>query len=194
MSVAEQKTRGGSRYGVAMSGVPAVLLAALVALLGAACTAEPTVTPSEPVATAAGAPPQDACGEVEEFPVQGEGHLVGNQEPPVPYNSTPPTSGWHASGDVPITVAPKDDPLTEPEQVTVLELGGVVVSYADLDGQDVATLEDLVSTTYEGRAALTQYDKLEAGEVALTGWGVLQRCDGVQPEAIEAFIDEHSDS
>lgn len=158
-----------------------VLTAVLLALV--ACEeAPPAPAPSEgPTATA-------ACGAVETFPVQGEGHLVGNQEPPVAYNSTPPTSGWHASGDVPIVVTPEAQPLTEPEQVTVLELGGIVVSHGALSEEDRATLERLLTEKYAGRAALTAYHRLGDGEVALTAWTVLQRCDAVDVAAIEAFI------
>lgn len=160
----------------------AALFSAIVLALVACEEARPAPAPSEgPTATA-------ACGAVETFPVQGEGHLVGNQEPPVRYNSTPPTSGWHASGDVPIVVTPEAQPLSEPEQVTVLELGGIVVSHGELPAEERATLEQLLTDEYPGRAALTAYDRLGEGEVALTAWTVLQRCDAVDVAAIEAFI------
>jgi hypothetical protein len=156
---------------------------------------EPTQSPSvAPNETAGGttAPTQATCGPEKTIPIQGEGHLVGNQKPPVPYNSVPPTSGWHASGDVPIDVAPPNKPLTEPEQVTVLELGGVVVSYAELADEDLKAVTALVKGKLAGFAALTRYDKLEAGEIALTGWGVLQRCDGLDKAAITAFAKKHA--
>jgi hypothetical protein len=130
----------------------------------------------------------DACGDVETFPIQGEGHLVGNQEPPVPYNSTPPTSGWHTSTDVPIMVMPVSDPLTEPEQVTVLERGGVVVTHGDLPDAQRERLAQLLSDQYSGQAALTAYDQLDDGSITLSAWGVLQRCDDVDPGAVETFI------
>lgn len=152
----------------------------LLAVLSGCTGDEPAVSDSE-------APPATAhCDAVEVIPIQGEGHLVGDQEPPVPYNSTPPTSGWHTSVDVPITVA--GDPLTEPEQVTVLELGGVVVSHNGLDDAQQAELEALVSESYAGQAATTDYAELGDGEVALTGWGVLQRCEALDLAAVEAFI------
>jgi hypothetical protein len=163
-------------------------LTIVVLLLLAGCNGDP---PSDTPATADGA--QSACAPEETFPPQGEGHLVGDQKPPVPYNSTPPTSGWHASGDVPIAVAPVDKPLTEPEQVTVLELGGVVVSYKELPAEDVATLTSLVTEQLAGRAALTRYDKLKPGEIALTGWGVLQRCTSIDEAAITAFAGAHAE-
>ena len=160
-----------------------VVTLALVCVLATACGDE---APVDTAATGPGA--TEACGPVETIPVQGEGHLVGDREPPVPYNSTPPTSGWHSSGDVPFTVYGPDDPLTEPEQVTVLELEGVVISYNGLAEEDVAELGDLVSGEYAGKAALTPYDKLGEGEIALTAWGKVQVCDAVDPKAIAAFI------
>ena len=175
-------------------------LTLIAVLLLTACNGDPpTVSPSsEPTqpGTAApdetAAPTQQACGAEKKIPVQGQGHLVGDQKPPVPYNSVPPTSGWHASGDVPIAVAPPDKPLTEPEQVTVLELGGVVVSYAKLPAHDLKALTALVKGKLAGVAALTRYDKLDAGEIALSGWGVLQRCTRVDKAAISAFAKKHA--
>ena len=150
-------------------------------------------TDEEPPVSSTEAPPATAaCDSVETIPVQGEGHLVGNQDPPVPYNSTPPTSGWHASGNITIEVA--SEPLTEPEQVTVLELGGVLVTHNGLDASERTRLEDLLTDSYPGEAASTEYDKLAEGEVALTSWGKLQRCDGLDLEAVETFIAAYAEA
>lgn len=159
-----------------------IILAIAVTAVLAACTDEqPAPAASEgPTATA-------ACGPVQTFPIQGEGHLVGSDDPPVPYNSKPPTSGWHSAGDVPVMVAPPDEPLREPEQVTVLELGGIVVSHGTLPDDQRSALEELIGK-YSGMAALTAYEELAPGEVALTAWGALQRCDAVDRPAIESFI------
>lgn len=158
-------------------------LAAVVLLLGA-CSGE-----------AGGAVPQATavCDDVENPPVQGGEHLIAGQEAPVPYSSTPPTSGWHASGAFEIAVQPADDPLSEAKQVSVLEAGGVVVSHAGLDEADAAALADHVRSNYDGRVAVTTYDALEDGEVAFTGWGVLQRCDGVDLDALDAFVEAYAD-
>lgn len=153
---------------------------------------EAGVTPAASDGTEGEVAQADGCGPVETIPIQGEGHLLDDQEPPVPYNSTPPTSGWHASGDVEFAVYGPDEVLTEPEQVTVLELGGVVVSYNGLADDEIATLEDLVTDDHAGNAALTPYDQLGEGEVAITAWATLQRCDGVDEAAISAFIEAHA--
>lgn len=163
-----------------------VLAAALVCLVTAACGDEASPVDDELGAT-------EACGPVETIPIQGEGHLIGDQQPPVAYNSTPPTSGWHTSGDVEFAVYGPDEALTEPEQVTVLELGGVVVSYNGLDEEEVAALEDVVTGEHAGQAALTPYDQLGEGEIAMTAWGKVQTCDSVDLEAVSAFIEAYAE-
>jgi hypothetical protein len=161
------------------------LTALVLCLLAAGCSDPAPATDDDVAAT-------DSCAAAETIPIQGEGHLVGDQEPPVEYNSTPPTSGWHTSGDVEFAVYGTDEPLTEPEQVTVLELGGALITHRDLTEEDVATLAGLVTGDYAGHAAMTPYDRLEAGEVALTAWGKLQRCDAVDVDAVAAFIEAYA--
>lgn len=147
----------------------------------------------EPVAQATDTPTAtEHCGPAETVPIQGEGHLVGDQEPPIPYNSTPPTSGWHTSTDVPIVTAPDDQPLREPEQVTVLEQGGIVVTHNGLPTEEYEQLERTVTDRYAGQVALTPYEQLGDGEVAMTAWGVLQRCDAVDLEALETFVEAYA--
>lgn len=130
----------------------------------------------------------DVCGPVEEPPRQSGAHLLGEQQPPVPYSSTPPTSGWHTSGAVEITVHPPDDPLPEPEQVSVLEAGGVVVSYRDVGDEERIRLQQHVRQHHDGTVAVTPYEQLEPGQVAFTAWGTLQRCTGLDLAALDAFV------
>jgi len=128
------------------------------------------------------------CGEVEIVPIQGGAHLLGDQPPPVPYNSLPPTSGWHSSGPPPIGVHGAGDALPEPAQVAALEAGAVVVTYRGLPDPDRARLEEIARTDHAGMVSVTAYDRLEEGEVVFASWGALQRCDGLDPEALAAFI------
>jgi hypothetical protein len=164
----------------------AVLAALVVGLSG--CQRPPVEEPvEEPVE------PAVSCDPVEHPPIQGGEHLIGDQDPPVPYSSTPPTSGWHASGAFEIAVHGPDDPLPEPKQVSVLEAGAVVVTYHDLSGEEVVALETLAAERFPGRVSVTPYDKLEPGSVALTGWGVLQHCTGLDLDVVAGFIDEYAD-
>lgn len=162
--------------------VPVVaLLVAAMLLTGCDDGTQPVDAATQPAAT-------DRCTDVETVPIQGEGHLVGDQEPPVPYNSTPPTSGWHTSTDIPVVVRPDSEPMTEPEQVTVLEMGGIVVTFNGLDPADRSALEQAITDKYAGQVALTSYDALHPGAVAFTAWGKLQHCDAVDLPALDAFV------
>jgi hypothetical protein len=162
------------------------LLLVLLSLLAACGTAEPS--PAGDLAAGSA-----DCRDVETFPLQGGSHLLGDQEPPVPYNSTPPTSGWHSSGPVDIGVHGGDDALSEPEQVSVLEAGGVVVTYRGLDDEERAALEEAARQDHAGRVAVTPYDGLGDGEVAFTAWGTAQRCSGLDLDALAAFVDTYAD-
>lgn len=166
---------------------PALAVLLLASLL-TACSGETPAAGGETAALASPGPTEQ-CGDVESIPLQGEGHLVGDQEPPVPYNSTPPTSGWHTSSDVEFVVADEADPLTEPEQVTVLELGGVVVTYQGVDEAVRGELAAIIRSEYAGRAAMTPHPALGDGEMALTAWGRLQRCEAPDIAAARAFIE-----
>ncbi|MGH8901220.1 MAG: DUF3105 domain-containing protein [Egibacteraceae bacterium] len=131
--------------------------------------------------------------EPEELPRQQFGsHLIGDRPPPVPYSSTPPTSGWHASGRLAIAINPPDRPLPEPQQVSILEAGGVVVTYRQLSELDRRRLETHVRDRFPGRVAVTSYDKLEPGRVAFTAWGVLQRCDVLDLAVLDNFVAAHA--
>jgi hypothetical protein len=151
-------------------------------------TPRPTPTPTPgPAATT----PAQPCGAIENPPQQAGSHLIGDTEPPVPYSSTPPTSGWHTSGALDVTIHTESDPLSEAAQVSVLEADGVVVTYRDLGEDDVAALEAVVRERYDGQVAVTPYDRLEPGQVAFTAWGALQLCDGLDLDALEAFAQDH---
>lgn len=146
-------------------------------------TASSSVAPSPP-ADAAGAV---VCAKIERPRLQTGSHLIGDQPPPVPYSSKPPTSGWHSSGHFEVDVRDADDPLPEPDQVSVLEAGGVVVAYGDLPDDAIDVLGDHVRKTLDGRVAVTPYGQLDAGEVVFTTWGVLRRCTGVDLAALDRF-------
>lgn len=140
---------------------------------------------------AASLPPTDACGAVERPTVQDGGHLIGDQEPPVPYSSIPASSGWHAAGAPPTGV--HDAPLTDPQIVSVLHVGGIVAAYDpdEITEDDVAVLEDLA----RGPEPLTiaPYEGDPGAPLALVAWGVIQRCETVEREAVQGFLDAYAD-
>jgi hypothetical protein len=81
----------------------------------------------------------------------------------------------------------------KPKQVSVLEAGGVVVTYRDVSDGDRRRLEEHVRANHAGRVAVTPYDQLEPGQIAFTAWGTLQRCDGVDLSALDAFVATYAD-
>jgi hypothetical protein len=169
----------------------AALAIAAVLLAGCAGGADGTDGPA-PVRTVAGpttAPGSGVtCGPVLNPRIQSGGHLVGGNEPPVPYSSTPPSSGWHASGRVDTTV--HDVELTDPQLVSVLEVGDVVVTYdrEAVTDADVAVLTELAEGPLRERLAVTPYSPETDGPVMLVAWGHLRACDGVDPGLVEAFV------
>jgi Protein of unknown function (DUF3105) len=161
-------------------------VAVLVAVVALVTFREPSTQPGNHLTGGNG-----SCA-AETLPRQQLGlHLIGDRPPPVPYSSTPPTSGWHVSGRFAIAVNPPDRPLSEPTQVSVLEAGGVVVAYRELSAVDRHRLETHVREHFPGRVAVTSYDKLRPGQVAFTAWGVLQRCDGLHLDMLDAFVAAH---
>lgn len=172
----------GLRPWLAVAGVVMVLVTT------AFVTTERSATrPANPLAQGSG-----SCWP-EQLPSQQFGlHLIGDRPPPVPYSSTPPTSGWHTSGGVGIEISPPGDPLSEPQQVSILEAGGVVVTYHRLSEADRGQLEAHVRDRFPGRVAVTSYDKLGYGQVALTAWGVLQRCEALDLAALDSFVATHA--
>ena len=135
----------------------------------------------------------DDCSAPDMPQLQGGNHLIGDQQPPVPYTSVPPTSGWHSSGSLEVTVQPAGDPLNEAEQVSALEAGAVVVSHNGLGEEAVASIREFVTGKYPGRVAVTEYSKLDPGSVAFTAWGVRQVCDAVDLAALDAFVQTYAD-
>lgn len=141
--------------------------------------------------TACSAAAQATCETETAETAQSGGHLLGDAAPPVAYSSTPPTSGWHASGSPRFGVHTVDEGLSESEQVTVLEVGGVVVTWNGLDDSQQQKLAALIEAQPKLLAS-SPYDALADGEVVFAAWGVLQRCQGVNPEALQAFVDRHA--
>lgn len=157
-------------------GISAALLAGMLT----ACVGGSAGTPS-PAPTGDG-----TCGPVERPPLQVSSHLVGDAEPPGPFSSVPATSGWHA------TTSPEsglhDTPLRDAEIVSALESGMVVLAVTpDALASDDSTVGTLVAQ-FPDRLLVTPYETAMETPVALLSWGVLQRCDAVDPSATTTFV------
>lgn len=143
------------------------------------------------VASSCGSGAEVACGPVEHPELQGGGHLIGDAEPPVPYSSTPGTSGFHAAGAAPEGVYGEEDPLTEPAIVLSLESGQVVAAYApqDLPEAEVAELEDLATGPLADRLTVTPFDGDMGAPLTLNAWGTRRPCSTVDPDTVRAFVE-----
>lgn len=154
---------------------------ATLLLLSAGCGGEQASQTGEalPSATA-------ACAAPEQPQLQDGAHLIGDQEPPVPYSSTPGSSGWHVSGAAPRGV--HEQPLTDPQIVSVLHEGDAVAAY---DPNRISDEErDLLESMGRAnpRLTVTPYRGDLPTALTLVGWGVIQRCDHVDRDSVEAFV------
>jgi hypothetical protein len=151
-----------------------------LALVAGGCAASPD-EPRDVAGTAWSA----GCGPMEHPPVQVAGHLIGDADPPGPYTSTPPTSGWHST-NVP-QAGEVHDALTDPEIVAALEVGTVVVAMAPDADVDSEVVEDLVAQ-FPDRLLATTYATAMPAPVALLTWGGMVPCDELTATDVTTFV------
>lgn len=134
-----------------------------------------------------------SCGPVEHPELQGGGHLLGDREAPVPYTSTPGTSGFHAAGAPRTGVFPPDQALTQPQIVRTLESGQVVVAYDPdrLSDDAVRQLERLATGPLRDRLTVTAFEGDMGAALTLNAWGTRRPCSDVDEDTVRAFVDEY---
>jgi hypothetical protein len=124
-------------------------------------------------------------------------HIAEVTSPHGPYNSNPPTSGWHyGGGTAPWGV--QTQPVADELSVHNLEHGGVVIHYRQ--GLDQATVDQLTTLTRELQQqspciVLTPRpaDKMSESPIAVTAWTWLLRQDSFDASTIRAFFRAHVD-
>lgn len=130
------------------------------------------------------------CDAVRSHAEQSGGHVLADQAPPVPYNSTPGTSGWHTAGRPRIGIY--TEPLSEPQIVGALEVGQVVIAYApDLDRERIDAIVRLAEAQ-RGRITVTPFAGDMGAPIVLNAWAKQQRCTDVDEAAIERFVERHA--
>lgn len=132
---------------------------------------------------------------VQSIPNQGQTHIQRNTQHP-PYNSVPPTSGWHY-GDAVAPPGISRDPILNEIQVHNLEHGEVMVQYDCPEGcpEVIAKLEAIVRS-YPKKVVLAPYPGLfdEAKQrIALTAWTKLVYLNDVDEAYIRKFIRNNKD-
>ncbi|MGC8781088.1 MAG: DUF3105 domain-containing protein [Anaerolineae bacterium] len=127
------------------------------------------------------------------FPIQGQQHIAPGQAHP-PYNSDPPTSGWHY--DTPLASGFHEQPVADEQVVHNLEHGHVVIAY------DCSRLTDCQGTKDRLRELLRRYRNWKVtavprqnadAAIALTAWGWLDKLDAYDEARITAFINAWRD-
>jgi hypothetical protein len=148
-------------------------------------TGAPVIAGSAPAAATGVAPAAaPARGVVERYADQGGTHIrLGMSHPP--YNSNPPTSGWHT----PETAAWGVHRQQIPDQTIVhnLEHGGIWISYRDTeDAALVEQLKGLVSR-YRSKVILTPRPQNDA-PIAVAAWTRVMKLDEYDEDRIVRFI------
>ncbi|GAB4518883.1 MAG: hypothetical protein Kow0047_30300 [Anaerolineae bacterium] len=125
----------------------------------------------------------------ESVPIQGAQHIAFGASHP-PYNSDPPTSGWHY--DTPLQAGFHDEPAPDEQLVHNLEHGHVVISY------DCDKLPDCEEAKQQIRKIISRYNSWKVtavprsnadAAIALTAWGRIDKLDRFDEDRIVAFIE-----
>ncbi|MBI4318510.1 MAG: DUF3105 domain-containing protein [Chloroflexi bacterium] len=122
-------------------------------------------------------------------PDQGTAHVLPGQPHP-PYNSTPPTSGWHYETPAPWGVS--DRPIDDETQIHNLEHGGIMIQYWCPEGcGDLVERLKAVVRRYPSKVTLAPYAKALPNRIALTAWRYIDTFDQFDEKRIVSFIDAH---
>ena len=136
--------------------------------------------------------PSEQLGE--KFPTMGRTHIP--QDTPVPkYNSSPPTSGPHAS---PARWGDHSVEVSELNQIHNLEHGGIIIQYncallpagescAVVRGE-LREISDKARREFDRKIILAPYSKMPR-PIAVTAWRRVQYFDVVDEEGILRFAD-----
>lgn len=137
------------------------------------------------------APSSANPGAVQSFPIQGQVHIQPGQAHP-PYNSVPPTSGWHLGSQV-APAGVSSSPIPDEVQVHNLEHGEIVIQYTCPDGcADVVSALETIVRSYKSKVVLAPRVGLPH-RIALTAWGKLAYLDTVDEAFIRKFVADRKD-
>jgi hypothetical protein len=116
----------------------------------------------------------------------GNAHLQTLDEPHIPYNSDPPTSGPHMPYTAPWGI--HTQPIAKELQVHNLEDGGVVIQYNCPSGcPDLVDKLKAIVSRYKDEVILAPYPGLKH-RIALTAWTRIDAFDQFDEGRIVRFI------
>lgn len=121
---------------------------------------------------------------------QGRTHIQPGESHP-PYNSVPPTSGWHQGSDAEWGIHP--EPIPNEIQIHNLEHGGVLIQY--VPSADKALVDQLTAFVTRLREQpkyckliLAPYPNLDK-TIALTAWTRILKLEAYDENQLVGFID-----
>ncbi|MDA1060212.1 MAG: DUF3105 domain-containing protein [bacterium] len=122
----------------------------------------------------------------ESYEIQGQDHVTLTEKHDA-YNSNPPTSGWHTGESVPWGVY--EEELPDEKLIHNLEHGGIWISYADIDEDSLAQLEEYAKK-HSGSVVVTPRSQNDSN-LAVAAWGKLLKMDDLDMALIEEFYAQH---
>ncbi|WP_338749056.1 DUF3105 domain-containing protein [Janibacter alittae] len=153
-------------------GVTAVIIVAIVAMVGYAIVSE--------------ADEREAAGNLEavkEYEYQGGNHVQGE----IDYAESPPVGGEH--NPIWLNCGVYDEPVPSQHAVHSLEHGAVWVTYdPDLPASEVETLEATLPDTY---TLLSPYEGEMPSKIVASAWGHQLALDSADDPRLKGFIKEY---
>lgn len=165
-----------------------VFAAIALAVLGAAAWGIWSAVGPKPGATTAGLAGQPRP-QIVEYPDQGRAHIVPGQPHP-PYNSSPPTSGWHFPA--PANWGFYNDELPDELLVHNLEHGGIWISVKSAGDAEVIDRLVALMRRYRSKVIVTVRPGNDS-RIAVAAWGRLMKLDQYDERAIVDFINRFKD-
>lgn len=132
-------------------------------------------------------PGQPPGPEVVDFPDQGRDHIVPGQPHP-PYNSNPPTSGWHFPSPAPWGFY--NDELADELLVHNLEHGGIWISFKDTTDTEVVDALVALARQFRTKVIITHRPGNDS-RIAVAAWTKLMKLDRFDRRVIINFINRY---
>ena len=192
-SVQAPKARGREGSGRSLDGRwigVALAVVLVIAAIGAAVSLGSGKSPKAKATTGQLAAAMTTVGcTLHTYPSAGRGHITTlSPNPPIEYNSFPPTSGRHYY--IPAVWGSYDSPVSEYQAVHNLEHGGIVIQYGS--GVPKATIAKIGGFYQSDPVALLVAPLPKLGDkVALTAWTHLAVCPAFDQKAFTAFRDAY---
>jgi hypothetical protein len=126
-------------------------------------------------------------------PIQSRDHIAEGATHP-PYNSDPPTGGWHYA--TPAAPGVYDKQLLDEQVVHNLEHGYIVIAYDCSRLSNCDSVKAELKSTFDrnrGWKMVVEPRKNADAAIALTAWGRIEKLDSLDAGKIQQFINAYRD-